>query len=225
MSASALPDGGDSGDDGEDRWERVGRQLLAEELEMIPCGDLREAFLTAKKRVDNGEELTEHIRILEEHHPKLPEELREVVCENSENGGAAESSSSDDVGGNTNQDGRTDVEAEEDISDDLQTQGRSNEEAAAVFGRDRVEGLEYNRNLTDPRLNTLLQFLKWAKSKERGVKKGDFVDEFWDDERTGATGYNPDSFWEAFAKAAMKQLEEFQKSDARTYRYTGANSE
>lgn len=59
MSASALPDGGDGGeDDGEDRWERVGRQLLAEELEMVPYGDLREAFLTAKKRVESGEELT-----------------------------------------------------------------------------------------------------------------------------------------------------------------------
>ena len=59
MSVGTLPDGGDGGDDdGDDRWERVGRQLLAEELEMVPYGDLRDAFLTAKKRVDNGEELT-----------------------------------------------------------------------------------------------------------------------------------------------------------------------
>lgn len=57
MSAGAVPDGGD--EDSPDRWERVGRELLAERLEIVAMQDVREAFLGAKARLDAGEELTE----------------------------------------------------------------------------------------------------------------------------------------------------------------------
>lgn len=56
MSTTTLPDGGD--DDVDDRWERLGRELLAEQLEGVPLGDLHDAFMNAKKRVEKGEEVT-----------------------------------------------------------------------------------------------------------------------------------------------------------------------
>jgi len=43
---------------GAERWERVGRQLLAEDLEVMGRSTLQEAFVNAKRRVETGEELT-----------------------------------------------------------------------------------------------------------------------------------------------------------------------
>jgi hypothetical protein len=57
MSAGVAPDGGS--EDGADRWERVGRQMLAERLEDVALGDVRDAFIGAKSRLEAGEELTE----------------------------------------------------------------------------------------------------------------------------------------------------------------------
>lgn len=56
MSTTSLPDGGD---DADDRWERVGRQLLIEQLELVAMQTVRDAFMGAASRLDAGEELTE----------------------------------------------------------------------------------------------------------------------------------------------------------------------
>jgi len=56
MSTKSLPDGGDEGDD---RWERVGRKLLIEQLEEVALDTVRDAFMGAVSRLDAGEELTE----------------------------------------------------------------------------------------------------------------------------------------------------------------------
>jgi len=45
-------------------------------------GDQRKYEATSRARRRIEEELIEDIRILEEHHPELLDELREVVCEN-----------------------------------------------------------------------------------------------------------------------------------------------
>jgi len=57
MSAGVAPDGGD--DSPPDRWERVARQMLVEQLETVAMGDVRDAFIGAASRLDAGEELTE----------------------------------------------------------------------------------------------------------------------------------------------------------------------
>jgi hypothetical protein len=57
MSTTSLPDGGD--EDGDDRWEAVARQMLAERLEIVAMEDVRDAFIGAASRLDAGEELTQ----------------------------------------------------------------------------------------------------------------------------------------------------------------------
>ena len=79
--------------------------------------------------------------------------------------------------------------------------------------------LSFDRDLTDARRSHLEAWLRHA-AGVGGVSKSDFED-WWTDERHGETGYNAGSFWEAFAKAAMKQSDQFTKPNARTYRYTG----
>ena len=79
--------------------------------------------------------------------------------------------------------------------------------------------LSFDRDLTDARRSHLEAWLRHA-AGAGGVSKSDFED-WWTDERHGETGYNAGSFWEAFAKAAMKQSDQFTKPNARTYRYTG----
>lgn len=57
MSATPTPDGGDVPEG--DRWEKVGRQLLIEQLEQVALETVRDAFIGAAGRLDAGEELTE----------------------------------------------------------------------------------------------------------------------------------------------------------------------
>jgi hypothetical protein len=42
-----------------DRWEDIGRDLLAEQLELMRGDVLRDAFLNAQQRIERGEELTQ----------------------------------------------------------------------------------------------------------------------------------------------------------------------
>ena len=79
--------------------------------------------------------------------------------------------------------------------------------------------LSFDRDLTDARRSHLEAWLRHA-AGVGGVSKSDFED-WWTDDRHGETGYNAGSFWEAFAKAAMKQSDQFTKPNTRTYRYTG----
>ena len=56
MSVGLATDGGD---DTDGRWERVARQMLRERLEIVAMEDVRNAFIGAASRLDDGEELTE----------------------------------------------------------------------------------------------------------------------------------------------------------------------
>jgi hypothetical protein len=83
-----------------------------------------------------------------------------------------------------------------------------------------INALSFDRDLTDPRRTHLEAWIRHA-AGEDGVSKSDFK-HWWTEDRHTETGYNAGSFWEAFAKAAMKQSDRFTKPNARTYRYTGA---
>lgn len=85
-----------------------------------------------------------------------------------------------------------------------------------------VEGLTFKRELTPERREALDAWLRYARDEDGGVTKSDFED-WWGDDRAAGTGYSkPGAFWEAFAKAAMKESEKFHKPNARTYRWVGA---
>lgn len=89
------------------------------------------------------------------------------------------------------------------------------------FTPEAVLGLAYDRELTDTRADVLIEFVEWVASRDGEITKSDFEQEFWSEERATRTGYNAGSFWEAFAKAAMRQLDAFEKPNARTYRFVG----
>lgn len=97
--------------------------------------------------------------------------------------------------------------------------------AVSPISRERVAGLEYNRDLTDARLDLLVQFLTWMQERGEKARKGDAESGFWRAEYEDTTGYGFDSFWEAFAKQSMKQLPQFTKPDSFSYYYTGENDE
>lgn len=82
--------------------------------------------------------------------------------------------------------------------------------------------LSFDRDLTLARREQLREWLRHAADHDDGISKSDF-DEWWTDERAGETGYNARSFWEAFAKSAMKQSTRFSKPNMRTYRFVGDN--
>jgi hypothetical protein len=82
-----------------------------------------------------------------------------------------------------------------------------------------LAALSFDRDLTDARRSHLETWIRHA-AGAGSVSKSDFED-WWTEDRAGETGYNAGSFWEAFAKAAMKQSDEFTKPNKRTYRYTG----
>ncbi|MFB6256302.1 MAG: hypothetical protein ABEH58_06180, partial [Haloplanus sp.] len=96
---------------------------------------------------------------------------------------------------------------------------RSESTEPGGFSGEIVLGLEYDRELTDTRAEVLIEFVEWVASRDEGITKSDFEIEFWSDERASRTGYNAGSFWEQFAKAAMRQLDAFSKPNARTYRF------
>ncbi|WP_317652239.1 hypothetical protein [Halorubrum distributum] len=79
--------------------------------------------------------------------------------------------------------------------------------------------LSFDRDLTDARRSHLEAWIRHA-TGAGSVSKSDFED-WWTEVRADETGYNARSFWEAFAKAAMKQSDQFTKPNNRTYRYTG----
>jgi len=195
------------------------------------------AVSRVRKKID--EELTRDVEVLRHHDQKhdtdLLGRLREIACELEETDDIAESDSSksepdDDV--ETAETWEDTVSEEQEIDDLLDQSGGSEttaeeeeQTASDGFDRDRIAGLDYNRDLTEPRLDALLEFLKWVKDRPEGVKKGTFIEDFWNEEREAATGYNDESFWEAFAKFSMKRLDEFQKPNTRTYRYVGETNE
>jgi len=55
MSDGDAPDS----DRQRDRWERVGRELLQEQFEEVAIGDIREAFVDARRALIEGRELSE----------------------------------------------------------------------------------------------------------------------------------------------------------------------
>jgi len=57
MSTGIAPDGG--AEETPDRWEQVGRHLLAEQLEVVAMETVRDAFIGARGRLNAGEELTQ----------------------------------------------------------------------------------------------------------------------------------------------------------------------
>lgn len=83
-----------------------------------------------------------------------------------------------------------------------------------------VDSCSYKRDLTSPRRRHLEAWIQHAADVDGGVQLSDFKT-WWTDERAGETGYNAGSFWEAFAKATMKQSDRFAKPNARTYRFVG----
>lgn len=83
-----------------------------------------------------------------------------------------------------------------------------------------VGRLTFDRDLTRERREVLVAWLDHARALDEGVTKSDF-EGWWNDERQQKTGYGAGSYWEAFAKAAMKQTEAFDKPNARTYRWVG----
>lgn len=181
------------------------------------------------------EELSTDVALLQKHHPDLLEELREVVCEDADELSIAASDLSEAEPGGDLESSETseDTASEEQEIDHLLNETSESETTAdgveevpsTAFDRDRIAGLDYNRDLTDPRLDALMEFLEWVKNRPGGVKKSAFIEDFWNEERKTATGYNDGSFWEAFAKFSMKRLDEFQKPNTRTYRYVGEADE
>lgn len=97
--------------------------------------------------------------------------------------------------------------------------------AVSAISRERVAGLEYDRELTDARLDLLVEFLTWMQERGQKARKGEAKSGFWKDRYEDTTGYGFDSFWEAFAKQAMKQLPGFTKPDSFSYYYAGENNE
>lgn len=85
-----------------------------------------------------------------------------------------------------------------------------------------IESLSYTRELTPARRAQLDAWLQFVRESGDGVQKSDF-EKWWTDERYNETGYDTGSFWEAFAKAAMKQSNKFDKPNARTYRWAGGS--
>lgn len=159
------------------------------------------------------EKLERDVALLAEHDPELLEELRSVVCggepertaaparpepEPAPSEGTAES-------GNT----RRDTPPREPAVDEPQADGLPD-----------VGELEFKRDLNPRRREELRRWLEHVRDTGEGVTKSDF-EGWWSDDRGERTGYNAGSFWEAFAKASMKQLEHFEQPNARTYRWVG----
>lgn len=63
-------------DESADRWESVGRDLLAEQLEIMGRDTLQHAFVNAMRRIQAGEELTK--RDIDEMRQAL-EEAKQLV--------------------------------------------------------------------------------------------------------------------------------------------------
>ena len=93
-------------------------------------------------------------------------------------------------------------------------------ESEHVTGVIDVDALSFDRDLSDARRSHLTDWIRHVADAGGGVSKSDFED-WWTDDRHDETGYNAGSFWEAFAKAAMKESDQFTKPNNRTYRYTG----
>lgn len=97
--------------------------------------------------------------------------------------------------------------------------GAHGAESEHTTGVIEVGALSFDRDLTDARRSHLEAWIRHA-ADAGSISKSDFED-WWTEDRAGETGYNAGSFWAAFAKAAMKQSDQFMKPNNRTYRYTG----
>ena len=109
-------------------------------------------------------------------------------------------------------------DAEELRGDPETTLGYESGESEDTPGVADLAVLSFDRDLTDPLRSHLEAWIRHAAGAD-GVSKSDFED-WWTEDRANETGYNAWSFWEAFAKAAMKQSDHFTKPNNRTYRYT-----
>jgi hypothetical protein len=83
-----------------------------------------------------------------------------------------------------------------------------------------LAALSFKRDMNDVRERHLLAWIQHVRESDGGVTKSDFED-WWTDERDSETGYGEASFWEIFAKPAMKQSDKFDKPNTRTYRWVG----
>lgn len=83
-----------------------------------------------------------------------------------------------------------------------------------------IDSLSFKRDLTPARRKELKEWHYHVYDLDGGVTKSDFKS-WWSADRGERTGYGAGSFWEAFAKASMKQSEKFEKPNARTYRWVG----
>jgi len=83
-----------------------------------------------------------------------------------------------------------------------------------------IDSLSLDRDLTPERREELGAWLRYVRDADGGVTKSDF-ESWWTDDRAERSGYNAGSFWEAFAKASMKQSDKFDKPNSRTYRWRG----
>jgi len=102
---------------------------------------------------------------------------------------------------------------------------------AAESGRERretppadtavdLDSLTFKRELTPARRAVLVAWIDHLRELGDSVKKSDFEAWFTEDHEAQA-GYNTGAFWEAFAKATMKQSDQFAKPNAREYRFVG----
>ena len=113
------------------------------------------------------------------------------------------------------QDGRDTTPDDERREADARAESDAENTAAMI-----VDSCSYKRDLTSPRRRHLEAWIQHTADADGGVQLSDFKS-WWTDERASETGYNAGSFWEAFAKATMKQSDQFTKPNARTYRYIG----
>jgi len=189
------------------------RALLTEREREIIAGDADVSdpyrYQTISRVRARFDRLDEDLKALEAHG-ELAGELRERVCL-TERAPADEQTPS----------GRRErgVTPSEDTAD--QHPGGMTDEREGATAPADVDSFEFNRDLNDARREQLVAWLNHAAAESEGVQLSDFKN-WWTDDRAAETGYNAGSFWEAFAKAAMKQADEFQKPDARTYRYADA---
>jgi hypothetical protein len=98
--------------------------------------------------------------------------------------------------------------------------GRERRETPPADTAVDLDSLTFKRELTPARRAVLVAWIDHLRELGDSVKKSDFEVWFTEDHEAQA-GYNTGAFWEAFAKATMKQSDQFAKPNAREYRFVG----
>lgn len=165
----------------------------------------------AISRVRNriNEELSTDVELLEEHHPGLLEELREIVCVDVDDEDIAESGSSKDAAEPVVESDQTDIEAKEDVYDDLGERVEPGEETQAAEDVLRDLDLPGSGSKYETRVNAVATFYEYLRD-HRGerVSKGDLKELA---ENTGLdVGYSSfDSLWNNWVKSNASQGRDF----------------